>query len=40
MIYYAQRLMESDPKPLKVHKHEIFFLTFLQKPTPHGPKGL
>ncbi len=25
---------------LKVHKHEIFFLLFLQKPKPYGPKGL
>jgi hypothetical protein len=24
---------------LKVHKHEIFFITFLQKPKPYGPKG-
>jgi hypothetical protein len=22
---------------LKVHKHEIFFLLFLQKPKPYGP---
>ncbi len=26
--------------PLKVHKHEIFFILFLQKPKPYGPKGL
>ncbi len=25
---------------LKVHKHENFFLLFLQKPNPYGPKGL
>jgi hypothetical protein len=25
---------------LKVHKHEIFFWLFLQKPKPYGPKGL
>ncbi len=25
---------------LKVHKHEIFFILFLQKPKPYGPKGL
>jgi hypothetical protein len=25
---------------LKVHKHEIFCFTFLQKPNPYGPKGL
>jgi hypothetical protein len=25
---------------LKVHKHEIYFFTFLQKPKPYGPKGL
>jgi hypothetical protein len=25
---------------LKVHKHEIFLLLFLQKPKPYGPKGL
>jgi hypothetical protein len=25
---------------LKVHKHEIFCLTFLQKPKPYGFKGL
>ncbi len=25
---------------LKVHKHEIFFLLFLQKPKPYGAKGL
>jgi hypothetical protein len=25
---------------LKVHKHENFFLTFLQKPKAYGPKGL
>ncbi len=26
--------------PLKVHKHEIFFITFLQKPKHYSPKGL
>ncbi len=26
--------------PLKVHKHEIYFGLFLQKPKPYGPKGL
>jgi hypothetical protein len=26
--------------PLKVHKHEIFIITFLQKPNPYGPKGM
>jgi hypothetical protein len=25
---------------LKVHKHENFFILFLQKPKPYGPKGL
>ncbi len=25
---------------LKVHKHELFFLLFLQKPNPYGPKGV
>ncbi len=25
---------------LKVHKHDNFFFTFLQKPNPYGPKGL
>jgi hypothetical protein len=25
---------------LKVHKHEIFLILFLQKPKPYGPKGL
>ncbi len=24
---------------LKVHKHEIFLLLFLQKPNPYGPKA-
>jgi hypothetical protein len=26
--------------PLKVHKHEILFVNFLQKPKTYGPKGL
>ncbi len=30
----------SRAVPLKVHKHEIFLNTFLQKPNPYGPKGL
>ncbi len=30
------RLYKQD---LKVHKHEIFLNTFLQKPKPYGPKG-
>jgi hypothetical protein len=29
-----------DEGTLKVHKHEIFLNTFLQKPKPFGPKGL
>ncbi len=34
-------LPHKIPQPaLKVHKHEIFFFTFLQKPNPYGPKGL
>jgi hypothetical protein len=28
------------PDVLKVHKHEIFLNTFLQKPNLYGPKGL
>jgi hypothetical protein len=25
---------------LKLHKHEIFYILFLQKLNPYGPKGL
>ncbi len=32
-------LHEFSKGSLKVHKHEIFFLTFLQKQNPYGPKG-
>ncbi len=32
-----EKKMSED---LKVHKHDIFFLLFLQKPKPYGPKGL
>ena len=29
-----------SPAFLKVHKHKNFFLLFLQKSNPYGPKGL
>ncbi len=36
----VQHMVGSSEKDLKVHKHEIFFWLFLQKPKPYGPKGL
>ncbi len=36
----GQNIYPTGVKNLKVHKHEIFFLLFLQKPKPYGPKGL
>ncbi len=37
--FFLHQLSFSD-HVLKVHKHEIIFLTFLQKPKPYGPQGL
>ncbi len=37
LVYQLGALCRST---LKVHKHEIFFIIFLQKPKPYSPKGL
>ena len=47
-LYHNKYIQPEEDEPiaehrhhrLKVHKHEIFFLLFLQKPKPYGPKGL
>ncbi len=40
MLNWIQIRIKDPDVLLKVHKHEIFFLLFLQKPKPYGPKGL